>query len=402
MLTVSCKIQKFHSMDDALFFSMNDRNANIGTYDACVRSTVQMVFEVAAFKQYYFQEHNKKLTLSELAKLWESRVRDTGSALQEKVGLSWIEAGIKVHDRLLKEPMHYEIIMDLQNTYSKSSCLNSIKNLEAIAMKGKTAEERLWILECVQDYLRSGFSNSEFANRLLNSSRSGGGPAGMLDMFISKLQIRDYFIDRWCPDKGFDGQSLQMLREVRDLKEFRQKCGGAWAASTADVSWQGCRMESERRAVAFLKDNVFGSKNDCSLRQIIRGVTVPAEILEKNPYTEQLERIEEAIQDMKVDLNTKESVQSQLGQEAEDEETSKLTELLAHDLKNYNVVADNQKDELRTWLVRCREHVNHFVSFVVNDVDTVNQLSTLMGNTCLSEEMRNRKAKCMFLGIYSS
>ncbi|CAE7918442.1 unnamed protein product, partial [Symbiodinium necroappetens] len=196
-------IQVFDSMDDALFHSINDRS-------------------------YYTKEHNKKLTLSELADLWTAK------------------AGMKVYDRLLKEPELYEIIMDLQNRYSKNSCLNSIKNLEAISTKGKTMEERLWILRCVQDYLLSGTSNNEFGSRLMMANKSGGGPAGMLDMFLCKLQMRDYFVDRWCSDKGFDGKSLSLLRDLKSHSSFRERCGGGWAEGSTDVSWQGCRMEAER------------------------------------------------------------------------------------------------------------------------------------------------------------
>ena len=401
LLTVSCKVMVFETMDDALFQSINDRNANIGTYDACVRSTVQLIFEVAAFRTYYTNEHNKKLTLQELADLWIAKVKDTGSQLQEKVGFSWIEAGMKVYDRMLKEPELYEIIMDLQNRYTKNSCLNSIKNLEAISIKGRTFEERLWILRCVQDYLLSGTSNSEFGSRLMTPSKSGGGPAGMLDMFIAKLQMRDYFVDRWCSDKGFDGKSITMLRELRTHAEFRAKCGGGWAEQSADVSWQGCRMECERRAVSFLKDSIFGPKNDSQLRQIIRGTTVPAEIFEKNPYSEALERIQQALEDLQVDVSTKQTVEGgKLGSAEDEEGTELLAELLQIESKtSFQAVPEDKQGELRTWLVRCQEHVNHFVRFVVNEVDTVSALASLMGNSCLSAELRNPKAKALFRGM---
>ena len=398
---MSCKIQVFDSMDDALFHSINDRNANIGTYDACVRSTVQLIFEIAAFRSYYTKEHNKKLTLSELADLWTAKVRHTGSDLQEKVGFSWIEAGMKVYDRLLKEPELYEIIMDLQNRYSKNSCLNSIKNLEAISIKGKTLDERLWILRCVQDYLLSGTSNNEFGSRLMTANKSGGGPAGMLDMFLCKLQMRDYFVDRWCSDKGFDGKSLSLLRDLKSHSSFRERCGGGWAEGSTDVSWQGCRMEAERRCLAFLKDCVYGCKHDGQWRQIIRSTSHPAEWCEKLPFSELLERIEEALEDLKVDQTTKNVLEGTQGAAPEDTQGQLLTELLetAESKMTFQAVPEDKQEELRTWLVRCQEHVNHFVRFIVNDVDTVSALGGLMSNSCLSAELRNPKAKALLHGL---
>ena len=128
---------------------------------------------------------------------------------------------------------------------------------------------------------------------------------------------------------------------------------------------------------------------------------MPAEIFEKNPYSEALERIQQALEDLQVDVSTTQTVEGgKLGSAEDEEGTELLAELLQIESKtSFQAVPEDQRGELRTWLVRCQEHVNHFVRFVVNEVDTVSALASLMGNSCLSAELRNPKAKALFRGM---
>jgi hypothetical protein len=125
------------SQEDQYWRSVNIRNSYIAAYEALARTCIQMIFEVAAFRQSMQSLRSTAFSNSDLETEWNKHVADIGSELQEKVSFNWIDSAMKVYDRLLTKPALYKIVHEMSELHGKSSCFNHLHTMEAIVMKTK-------------------------------------------------------------------------------------------------------------------------------------------------------------------------------------------------------------------------------------------------------------------------
>jgi hypothetical protein len=226
------KMKVIPEADDRYWEAVNLRNTFIGQYEALARSAIQTVFEVAAFKQQHEGLHGTKVTNQELEELWNRKVVNTGSELQEKVNQNWLENAMKVYDRLLVKPHLYQMVHEMQELYGKASCFNHVEAMSAIVTKAKVESELVWVLNYMKDMVLNGMcSNKDF---------------------LSKLKCMTYLLDTWLPEKGCQPSGLKLLRELTSsIAMFRQRCGGG--TEHVDISWQGTLLEYERKVIDMLQ-----------------------------------------------------------------------------------------------------------------------------------------------------
>ena len=252
-MSISLRVELAETYEAAFWKAINLRNRYISTYDGLARSTIQQILEVVKFRD----ELAPGATRKEIAEKWQSQLVDTGSQVGDKVDFSFVDTAIKVHDRLLCYPSVFAAIMQMENIYGKASCLNFIRVLELVCMKGREPEQH-WMVESIFDYVTvlKEYTNKDMSTRALGGA-SGGGNRGLLDLFCAKrkmaLWLLDHLHTKQCPVEWMD-----VLRDLLVHRVFRQRVGGGRGLQP-DISWMGTEHEIVRMVIDILKAGLFGS-----------------------------------------------------------------------------------------------------------------------------------------------
>ncbi|CAK8988121.1 unnamed protein product [Durusdinium trenchii] len=291
LLSVSMRVELVDSYEAMFWKGINLRQRYISTYDSLTRSTIQSVLELVKFRDELLPAGSRK----EIADHWQMKVADLGSALVDKMDLAFVDTALKVHDRMLCYPAVSKAIMEMDMAFGKASCLNYLRVLELICMKGKEAEQ-LWMIQSIRDYI---FVLKEYTNKDLSTRALQGSPnnRGLLDVFLAKrkmvLWLLEHLQSKNCPCDWID-----TLRSLITHAAFREKVGsgsGSRNADQPDKSWLGTEHEVVRLAVDIMKKAIFSAQHDHTLKNILKGSSAPPDIFAKEPYNEMLKGVDDAL-----------------------------------------------------------------------------------------------------------
>ena len=252
VLSISMRVEIISGYEDSFWKAVNLRQRYADTYDALTRSTIQQIFEVVKFRDE-FQPGSRK----EIAEAWTAKATELGTALVDLMDFSYVDSVIKIHDRMLCHAAVFKCIQKMDVEFGKASCLNYIRVLELICMKGKEVEQ-LCMLNCIIDYI---FSLKEYTNRAL-STRALQGSANsrwLLDMFLAKrrmmIWLADHLNAKNCPPEWVD-----VLKSLQTHAEFRRRVrAGGREKDQPDQSWHGTEHEIVRMAVDIMKEGLWMS-----------------------------------------------------------------------------------------------------------------------------------------------
>ncbi|CAK9056378.1 unnamed protein product, partial [Durusdinium trenchii] len=291
LLSVSMRVELVDSYEAMFWKGINLRQRYISTYDSLTRSTIQSVLELVKFRDELLPAGSRK----EIADHWQMKVADLGSALVDKMDFAFVDTALKVHDRMLCYPAVFKAIMEMDMAFGKASCLNYLRVLELICMKGKEAEQ-LWMIQSIRDYI---FVLKEYTNKDLSTRALQGSPnnRGLLDVFLAKrkmvLWLLEHLQSKNCPCDWID-----TLRSLITHAAFREKVGsgsGSRNADQPDKSWLGTEHEVVRLAVDIMKKAIFSAQHDHTLKNILKGSSAPPDIFAKEPYNEMLKGVDDAL-----------------------------------------------------------------------------------------------------------
>lgn len=333
LLSVSMRVELVDSYEAMFWKGINLRQRYISTYDSLTRSTIQSVLELVKFRDELLPAGSRK----EIADHWQMKVADLGSALVDKMDFAFVDTALKGHDRMLCYPAVFKAIMEMDMAFGKASCLNYLRVLELICMKGKEAEQ-LWMIQSIRDYI---FVLKEYTNKDLSTRALQGSPnnRGLLDVFLAKrkmvLWLLEHLQSKNCPCDWID-----TLRSLITHAAFREKVGsgsGSRNADQPDKSWLGTEHEVVRLAVDIMKARsriqskplgllpfwrisflvffdyynhwlivsffhrapcqkaIFSAQHDHTLKNILKGSSAPPDIFAKEPYNEMLKGVDDAL-----------------------------------------------------------------------------------------------------------
>ena len=190
-VSISLRCEIIETKEDAFFRQMTLRQRYIATYEACSRSTVQTIFEIAALKAAYEATHTAHLSRAELADLWVRKTYDLSDSDEApKTAFELVDSAMKIYDRMLSDNDLFLKVHSLELKFGKKSCWRHMSTLEAVVMKCKKKEEMMWILATIEDLLLRGeASNSQFSSRSLKGGKTGGGSRGLMDEWLAKRNI---------------------------------------------------------------------------------------------------------------------------------------------------------------------------------------------------------------------
>ena len=160
-LSISLRIEVIDTKQEQFLRTVRARSKAVVSYEACSRSTLQNILELVHFRDEFMPGASRK----DLAQQWSSQFQDLEEvSVAEKVDYNWVDSAVKIHDRMLKHDMCMALVMSMD---SKGSCLNSIRVLELITMRGKT-EDHVWILATIRDQILTKQANHKsFTSRSL-------------------------------------------------------------------------------------------------------------------------------------------------------------------------------------------------------------------------------------------
>jgi hypothetical protein len=246
VLSISLRVEVICGYEDCFWKAINLRQRYASTYDALTRSTIQQIFELVKFRDE-FQPGSRK----EIAEAWTAKVTELGTALIEKMDFAYVDSAIKIHDRMLCYPEVFKCIRKMDMEFGKGSCLNYIRVLELICMKGKEVDQ-LWMLNCIADYI---FTLKEYTNRDLSTRTLQGSPnnRGLLDMFLAKRRMMLWLADH-LNGKNIPSEWVDVLKSLQTHAEFRSRVdAGERDNVQPDQSWLGTEHEIVRLAVDIMK-----------------------------------------------------------------------------------------------------------------------------------------------------
>eukprot|EP00435_Cladocopium_sp_Y103_P075183 s37_g54.t1 len=163
VLSISMRVEVVSGYAERFWKAVNLRQRYASTYDALTRSTIQQIFELVKFRDE-FQPGSRK----EIAEAWTKRVTELGTSLVERMDFNYV----------------FKCIRRMDMEFGKTSCLNYLRVLELICMKGKEVDH-LWMINCIMDYI---FNLKEYSNKDLTTRALQGSPTsrGLLDAFLAK------------------------------------------------------------------------------------------------------------------------------------------------------------------------------------------------------------------------
>lgn len=246
MLSISMRVEVLQSYEETFWKSINLRQRYAGTYDALTRSTIQQIFELVKFRDE-FQPGSRR----EIAEAWQAKVTELGTSVVERMDFNYVDSAIKVHDRMLCYPLVFKAITEMDMEYGKASCLNYMRVLELICMKGKE-HEQVWMIHSLMDIIKAGeFTNKDLSTRALQGSANS---RGLLDLFLAKRKMM-FWLAEHLQTKGVPSEWLEVLKGLQTHAQFRAKVEnhGGPGLQQPDKSWLGTEHEVVRLAVDIMK-----------------------------------------------------------------------------------------------------------------------------------------------------
>ena len=214
-LSISLRCEIIETKEAAFFRQLQLRQRFIATYEACARSTVQTIFEIAALKESHETLRTSSLARSELAELWVKKTYDLQDEDDmEKSAFEFVDSAMKVYERMLSDGDLFMKIHAMELKFGKKSCWRHMSTLEAVVMKCKKKSEMLWVLATIEDLLLRGeASNTQFSSRSLKGARTGGGSRGLMDEWLAKRSILDWVL----ADAGTHGLPSDMCLSLQKI-----------------------------------------------------------------------------------------------------------------------------------------------------------------------------------------
>ncbi|CAJ1393650.1 unnamed protein product [Effrenium voratum] len=373
MLNVSMRVEVTTGYEQRFWKSVNLRQRYAGTYDALTRSTIQQIYELVKFRDE-FQPGTRR----EIAEAWQAKVTDLGTMVIEGVDFSFVDSAIKIHDRMLCYPDAFNAIQKMEMEFGKASCLNYIRVLEVICMKGKEPEQ-LWILNTILDYI---FQLKEINNRDLSTRALQGTSStrGLLDVFLTKRKMMLWITDHLA-SKNVPPEWIDVMKDLQTHAQFRSKVGvssrGGDGSEQPDQSWLGTEHEVIRLAVDILKKVVYGAFHDHTLKNLLKGSSAPADLFAKEPFSDMMKDLNAAL-DAHIHKSKKNEEEVVAPTVAKDYLTTFLPDGVEH-------CPEDLEEDFSSHILEAGDLVDRFVKFIP-ECSSKSELAQALDGTAVSKK----------------
>ena len=253
-----------------------------------------------------------------------------------------------------------DVMLEMDNTYGKSSPLNKITVLDKIIERCQAdLGDMTWFVCHMKFTLECGLlTEKDFSVRQLDVPR-GALSSGYVGLFLAKKRLLNHLLNVILVDVKAKPETHKMVQELADHETWKAKCG--CGKIKVDVSWQGAMGETDRKIIGFMRI-VFEDTLDSSLRSSLKVASSPEEIVTHNPFCSMIEEIGQLIKKESGALQQEVEQPVTLNKPPESDSDLMLDDLLTPEQQK----AD-QAEGLQEWFKAAELKVDQFIKFTPYD-----------------------------------
>lgn len=254
-LTTSFVFKKLQTDDEKRREGLQLRE-NIGaTAQAVVRSPIQMVFELVAFRANRSKITKAKATNQAIVEFWDQIDQKSS----ERITKDYVQTAFYIWENLLKYPGCQKIILKVEDTTDMNkSPFDSPSKMEELiraVQDFQGGEKMVWVLAGMADMLTNKMAEpGEFSRR--NLTGKGAGGKGLAHLLVVKMEVAQWMAHEFAESIAIDQQTKGILRDM--TKGFEE----ARAMLDNDKAWIGLLPESGQKCVRFIMTNVLSCTNN--------------------------------------------------------------------------------------------------------------------------------------------
>ena len=228
---------RFIESEDAQHFScLQDRQDAHANYKGLRLSTIQSIFDVAAFKERK-ERSSGKLSAADIAAAYMKHVTWAGNPEEAPCTTAYVDSALTVHKRMLSMPAIRTVLLRAEE-HDMPNFLDSIVKLQAIVSKASTDTDILWTVTLLLDfYYSNAIYLEQIGTRALQGKTHNSGGKGLVDLLVYKRECLKYLTTEWLDSLAFPSDIKATIRETcNTIEHFRAKCGYAYNVTYKKVS----------------------------------------------------------------------------------------------------------------------------------------------------------------------
>ena len=177
--------------------AFNKRQSVVQDFVSLSRTAMQSSMEVAQFKTLIeAQLGGVKLTPASLAQeLQKAGLLQTSSGTHHdedepqegSLSATFIANALNIHKTIMNQPACVEILMDMEAEFGTRSCFHQQSKLQVLASKPASAKSRIWVLQCIYDWLSQGMLKvGDVSKSVLLGDKTH---CGLVQLFETKQKV---------------------------------------------------------------------------------------------------------------------------------------------------------------------------------------------------------------------
>ena len=249
MLTTPATLHLVDGLDKIKWMACQIRE-DIESNVTLARTVVQRIYEIIQKRTELKCESSK-----ELHEMYTKHLRMAKSDAAPSTK-GFIDMALTIWDRALCLPSVSKVVLEEEALRNKS-VFNSISKMQMIVQKAKTPARIEWTFQLAFDYKKAGYlTNDAFSLRALEGKVPGANGRGLVDMYICKLELKEYLLTDLLRKKNLDSKCLATITDVtKSPDSFRQYSGyKSLDAVIPDLSWRAGWPTSCDLALGLIED----------------------------------------------------------------------------------------------------------------------------------------------------
>lgn len=301
LLGATFKFRIFGNDIDIIKESMNLREEIVAKGIEVGRTVTARIMEILSVKRSL--EKIKGATHLNSAAVAEFYVSVNLAPDTEKVSESFVEKALYVWDRALSVDSIRTSCLHMEELFGSKSPLNSITKLNDIVSRCKTEDNISFIIGGVLDStINKIYAIDTFNSRFLNGkNRSDKGYIGLL---LQRKALLDLLAGPMIAELNLPVGVVERILDLkRGFSAYRSLFGGV--ALKVDLDWMGTLGPAGQAYLRVIEMAVYKYNIDETIhRAAMNAGRTPTEILEKDPFKEELDSVKQLLSQERLGVTT--------------------------------------------------------------------------------------------------
>ena len=253
VLSTDIEFRFIESEDAQHFACLQDRQDAYANYKGLRLSTIQSIFDVAAFKARK-ERASGKLSAADIAAAYMKHVTWAGNPEEAPCTTAYVDSALTVHKRMLSVPAIRTVLLRAEEHDMPN---HSTVKLQAIVSKASTETDILWTVTLLLDlYYSNAIYLEQIGPRALQGKTHNSSGKGLADLLVYKRECLKYLTTEWLDFVAFPSDIKATIRETcANIEHFRAKRGYAYNVTYKKVnsSWRAGWQPSVDHALELIE-----------------------------------------------------------------------------------------------------------------------------------------------------